>query len=363
MCEAVVVPLPVQPHYCGDVYCGQQLQAVLWPQPQMVTPVTVARIALAAPVVRHPYAPAVAVPAEQQLQQPRVTSFVPSVVPPPTAVPDLGRHCVFMRSHAPTEAAVGRMLSMAAELAACGIDMWVSIDATSPGGRAAYRRVTAAAHAANTPLRVHHYSEGDMCARYPVLAREMKGQPNLTSNGRASLAWGFHNEATGLWWNEHGRDRYDFVWRMEDDAAWAGDCSELVAAYANDAADLIANRRWTMLQDSDEKEGLWCWANAASQNFLQSIPMHMRRHCREHVVRVSGRLLDALDNCSLDGVTAWSEMATVTLCQVLGYVDRDFDASHVGYQFSWCGSVDAATWAALRADPHRASRLYHPLKW
>ena len=83
--------------------------------------------------------------------------------------------------------------------------------------------------------------------------------------------------------------------------------------------------------------------------------------------RFSRHFLDAAHRLSAApagrGVTAWSEMATPSLCHHLELRLGHLRAAHLGEPFSFAGRVTRDEWERLCDGGGRKGALFHALKW
>ena len=303
----------------------------------------------------------------------------------------LSRTALLVRTHNPTVAMLARIQDWEQSAARAGCACFiVSVDTTHPPGREA----ADALNLAWSNSILHTYCGSDLAAAFPVLEKECLARVEAASHGAwhrwggatrrpgqvllpASLAWGFHGEAVNLWaccaesWDWHVAT-WDFVWVLEDDVGCAGgdlvmDC---LAAYADDvSSDLIGAMPEPVFRMGRGGRALgsrWCWAHTGSDAFLARVASADRLKAAEHVQRFSRRLLEALYDLATDRqapITAWSEMATPTLCRHLRLHATSLRNEHLGDPFAFDGRVTEEEWERLCKLPSQRGRLFHALKF
>jgi hypothetical protein len=271
-----------------------------------------------------------------------------------------------VRSHKPTAGAllrIGEWAEQAAELE--GLDLWVQIDRSNEASAGTRAEIMGALPAAvRSRVRFHEYTQGDMTATYPALValRESDaamGRTKELQSGRYSLAWGFHTEAINLWFVAlPERERYAQVWVFEDDVGFSGDLAHFLASCEQCEADLLADTIVPCAQG-------WWWTETVSPGYAERVPAERRVQAREHVQRLSRRLLLALHSLAQEGVVGWSEQSTPTLCEWLGMALAPIPAHFIGHVFSWDGRVlqsDFEKWRRAKS-PRFRNKLFHALKW
>lgn len=184
-----------------------------------------------------------------------------------------------------------------------------------------------------------------------------------------SHAWAYTAEGitiTGL-----GRDAADegkHTWIFEHDCDWAGDIADLITAYADDEADLIAKvlrPRERAAQGGDgnpDNETLdeWMWYDCATPDFHRRYGA-CRGTAHVHAARVSAKLLRALHQASRSGAIGYGEMALPTVCVGEGLIWRPLRPEHVGSAYSPEGHMPREAFELLQAA--RTNKLFHALKW
>lgn len=289
------------------------------------------------------------------------------------------RVAFLVRSHDPSPAACARLADWAEQIAGYNnnvqgevVDMWVSVDASARARQGAEEESASARIAREFEgrglrdhVRTHEYTERDMGARYSVLEEEMRQDTTIAKvreirTGQFSLAWGFHCAAVNVWYqaltSEH---KYDFVWVWEDDVGFSGDVALLLQRYRACDDDLLAD---TIRPLSAQ----WFWATTTSASYATAIPMAERSFAKEHVQRLSRRLLDELDRLAREErFIAWSEQSVPSVCRYKGMVAAPLDADFVGRHFSWDSRIDEKTWARFCSakSPRPRNKLYHALKF
>merc|ERR1712185_369037 len=138
-----------------------------------------------------------------------------------------------------------------------------------------------------------------------------------------------HAEALNLWFRRAsagaGGRRPEFVWVFEDDVGFCGDdlFAELIASYDGAAADLIAFESADALRRAASAPSVraWYWADAASAGYLDRCRRGggawARARGREHVQRLSARLLDRLHALARDAerpASCWREELVYSVC-------------------------------------------------
>ena len=282
------------------------------------------------------------------------------------AGPHSTRCALLVRSHKPSAGALLRVGEWAEQAAALeGLDLWVQIDRSSEASAGTRAEITAALPAAvRSRVKFHEYTQDDMTAAYPALAalRESDaamGRTKELQSGRYSLAWGFHTEAINLWFVAlPERERYAHVWVFEDDVGFSGDLAHFLASCEHCEADLLADTIVPCAQG-------WWWTETVSPGYAERVPADRRVQAREHVQRLSRRLLLALHGLAQQGVVGWSEQSTPTLCEWLGMALGPIPGHLVGHVFSWDGRVlqsDFDKWRRAKSPRYR-NKLFHALKW
>lgn len=282
---------------------------------------------------------------------------------------------VVVRVHNGTsEAMLRRHVAWAAELASASAvggpsaaRLWVLCDETY-GGDSVRRRLhelSCDAGLRHGQLTCFTYTESDMMATFGILTELRAALPDtqrvrdcFTLPCMKSLAWGYHVEAILLWWvhvdGQFGGPEY--VWFIEDDAAYSGNIAGFICAYLGDHSDLLAH-------NIQPVEAEWVWCNAASPAFLKLVDLGERLRCVEHVQRLSSHMLRALHQYCLQGVSAWSEMSVPTLCQTAHLQLGRLRSEHIGAIFVYHGRVPVRSWERICVEPATRNRWWHALKW
>eukprot|EP00756_Hemistasia_phaeocysticola_P051921 Hpha_TRINITY_DN270_c0_g1::TRINITY_DN270_c0_g1_i1::g.83714::m.83714 len=256
---------------------------------------------------------------------------------------------VLVRTHRPTAAALKRIAQWTAEVQSGGWDLWVQADASSswrqrPEVEAMWERLRSACGG-----RLHLFTDEEMRERFPALS-----EPKWTA-GKRTLGYGFHCQAISLWWRCSGVE-YEWVWVLEDDVGCSGRLGDVLNAHADDDADLLTYN-WK------QRHPGWPWKEAVSRGFRTVCPkLSDQLFSREHVQRLSGRLLAALERFSLDGVVAWSEMATPSLCRCLCLKEGSLRTEHIGDKYAWNARLSELDFEE-RCSADSRPMLYHALKW
>jgi hypothetical protein len=282
------------------------------------------------------------------------------------AGPHSTRCALLVRSHKPSAGALLRVGEWAEQAAALeGLDLWVQIDRSSEASAGTRADITAALPVAvRSRVHFHEYTQDDMTAAYPALAalRESDaamGRTKELQSGHYSLAWGFHTEAINLWFVAlPERERYAHVWVFEDDVGFSGDLAHFLASCERCEADLLADTIVPCAQG-------WWWTETVSPGYAERVPADRRVQAREHVQRLSRRLLLALHGLAQQGVVGWSEQSTPSLCAWMGMALGPIPGHLVGHVFSWDGRVlqsDFDKWRRAKSPRYR-NKLFHALKW
>ena len=274
-----------------------------------------------------------------------------------TAVPIHG-FCV--RVHRLTRAQAERVCKWAARLPR--VD--VLCDVTLPAGERALAllREEVSARALESKVRMLPFTSFAMEARYPALRHpslEMYRAQHMWMMPALSHAWAYTAEAIlvcGIGLREaDAPQEEEHVWVFEHDADFAGPIEELIAAYAQDDADLIAKELVTA-----DAFSTWMWQGCATPSFLAHYGA-VRSCVHVHACRLSARLLRALHAAAAAGRIGYGEMALSTVCVGEGLRWRPLDEAHVGTPFDPQGHLDRVAFEMLEQTPTR--KLYHALKW
>jgi hypothetical protein len=234
---------------------------------------------------------------------------------PPTANHE-PRTAVLVRSHRPTRKTLARLAQWAHELTAQNIALHCSFDISA--GREHYESAASILEAHG--IQIHAYTEAEMKSRYTILTQMHRKLPpdwncwaaNTRvdgTTGRAaalgSLAWGFHTEAIGLWWQSvrapasaanaddmpipaakrarreitaadaavaRHAPRYDHVWILEDDVGVIGKLSDVIGAYQMQPSDLITHHMTRTERWEPALSRGWCWHDAVSDLYASLVP-------------------------------------------------------------------------------------------
>ena len=249
----------------------------------------------------------------------------------------------------------------------------VLADVTLPPGEAAVSllRKQFVERGLDVRAEIQTFTTKDMEKRYPNLMHESLNkflQLHPWMKLALSYAWAYTAEGmtvTGLG-ELRGSSAYtsppEHAWVFEHDCDFAGDVNDLIAAYADDEADLIARELDPCIEE-------WMWYDCATPSFLHKYG-HVRTCVHVHAIRISLRLLRALHEASTAGRIGYGEMAVATVCLGEGLTWRRLHEDHVGTPYSPQGFMsqedfDLATKGALpKIRPGGGkNRLYHALKW
>ena len=312
-----------------------------------------------------------------------------------TADDDLSTTAVLVKSYKPTARMRSRMVRWAESAARCGACLFVVLmDTTRQEGQVAVptlmrqlheRAVQLAATGEESEVLVAErlmaissvfpYTADDIEARYPALAAGSSGRRAFDAAMErhrrvgTTINWCFHNEGKNLWAQTLGRNRFEFLWTIEDDVEFTGDlCKDLFLTYAMRNDDYIGarvegcggNPRQPFTVHPDH----WPWKNVASDKWLASFAENARFVGPEQVQRLSRRLLDELERLSKTGLVAWSEMATPTAIVGANFTESGLREEHYGPWFNCEHFEDRNT--SGQVDSYwttHPNTLHHPCKF
>jgi hypothetical protein len=130
-----------------------------------------------------------------------------------------------------------------------------------------------------------------------------------------------HEPSVILWWLANGREQFEHVWVLEDDVFFGGSATRFFRRFELQSADMISlfcdfNQECTpQKRDRATQSGLPGHAKAPD-HYADDGRFNSRGnvHHWEHVVRLSGRLLLALDTALEDGYVLHGENFASTFC-------------------------------------------------
>lgn len=238
------------------------------------------------------------------------------------------------------------------------IDIYVSIDQTGHKHTEEVQNLIAGTHAAGFHVNgIHKYTQDDMTLAYPALiGKENHGKRKY------SLPWGYHVQSVDLWLQTLARtyQTYEYIWVVEDDLGYSGNMSSLLKRYSKSSSDLIS----TPAKSPNRS----FWEDGQSEKYKQRVSKSQRLWMSEHIVRMSGRLLEKLHDWSIAGAIDRSEAMTYNVCRLEKMHCSWFAAHDVGKPFS-TKSKDAIhkmeVWEEMVSKDFAKghSRLYHPVKF
>ena len=313
---------------------------------------------------------------------------------------DLSTTAVLVKSYKPTARMRSRMVDWAESAARWGACLFVVLmDTTRQEGQVAVPKLMRllrqrAALLADTDEKavaerlmaissIFPYTADDVEARYPAFAAGSSARrafdAAMARHRRVgtTINWCFHNEGKNLWAQTLGRNRFEFLWTIEDDVVFTGDlCKDLFLTYAMRDDDYIGARvagtggnprqPFTVHPDGPD----WVWNDVASEEWMASFPQERRFVGPEQVQRLSRRLLDELERLSKTGLVAWSEMATPTAIVGANFTESGLREEHYGPWFHWNtkDSNDVERNTEREMDEYRdahpnAHTLHHPCKF
>lgn len=264
-----------------------------------------------------------------------------------------------VRVHRLTVAQAERVCKWAAALDRVDVLADVTLDAGVAAVALLRRHIERACLASR--VRIIEFVSRDMERLYPRLrdpALERYRQIHMWMMPALSHAWAYTAEALvvgGLGLNVSRYAPAQHTWVFEHDCDFAGPIEDLLSAYADDDADLIAKE---MIPPDKLRE--WMWIDCATPQFLAKYgPQRAVAHV--HAVRISTRLLHALHEAAVEGRIGYGEMALPTVCVGEGLTWRQLREEHVGQPYDPQGFMDQKTFEFLSHVPAR--KLVHALKW
>ncbi|GAB5365160.1 hypothetical protein AAMO2058_001033100 [Amorphochlora amoebiformis] len=196
---------------------------------------------------------------------------------------------------------------------------------------------------------IKSYTEDDMISLYPALRTALSSVTRerdtiyylsqslflsfsrCTRPSNALVSSGFHGEALGVWWRAN-RDKCHYLWVIEEDVGITGSIVAMIQEYDGNDSDLLAYGITNILPG-------WYFEGVALPKFRYRISGNPRFNTREHVQRLSNRLLEAIDDWSSFGALTWSEESIPTICVAEGYLCSDLSLEHIGQPFMWDGKI------------------------
>lgn len=259
----------------------------------------------------------------------------------------MNEQCVLIRCHAPTRIQLARWRSWAQHSS-----IYLSVDTT------AWTLVTIAQFQtewSNVFKNVHMYCQKDLLYTFPQLQEILdmihKVAPKLQCG---SLAWGLHVECILLWYAAT-QPQYAHVWVLEEDVGVVGGVHTLLADYARDHnSDLI-----THLPSINNVSPGWMWHGVSLDGFKVNVVKKIQGY--EHAQRLSQRFIHYLQTCASNGWSAWSEMATPSLCLQGGFIMSALHKCHRRF-YNPFRRISKAEWTgALCGQP--IGTICHGLKF
>jgi len=304
---------------------------------------------------------------------------------------------VVVRCHDPSPAAASRLSGWAADCAAANIDFVVSLDNTqqwrqtprerrvlkrkrenssgdgcasqhtSPPSVSPTHRLNRTFAESNANVHVHRYTESDLLHHFPglvplqkYLLEEMKVREMVTR--KCTMAWGFHVEALILWWvwSQKKMKKYKYIWVFEDDVGITGNIANLVKEYKEVNADILTDHAIPMNEE-------WYWKDVHTENFFTMIGGAGKICAREHVQRMSHKLMERLTTlCMKHQVHAWSEAFTSSVAHHASDLTvSGFHETTIGDPYKWNGRVSEEDWSKIveEEEGELPPRLFHALKF
>lgn len=257
------------------------------------------------------------------------------------------RQCVLVRSHTPTTIQLSRWARWAQYR-----PLYLSLDTTGwcttslARFRAQWSRVFQG---------IHEYNQQDILDAFPklqiILELLRKIAPLTRTN---SLAWGLHVECVVLWY-QATQPPHANVWVLEEDVGIVGGVHALLSCYHQDqTSDLI-----THISSIRKVNAAWMWHSVSSEGFKRNVSKKIYGY--EHVQRFSVRFIQYLQTCSEKGWSAWSEMATPSMCVHGGFNLSDLPQCHLRL-YNPFTKLSTAEWAqVLKREPN--GTICHALKF
>ena len=217
-------------------------------------------------------------------------------------------------------------------------------------------------HGLESRVTFSEFTSQEMECRYPHLRHEV-----LDRWQRKHLAWtnshAYAYTAEGLVIDGLGVASAtappQHCWVFEHDCDFSGDIGELLAAYADDAADLIAKELVPRERIATE----WMWHDCCTPAFKDAYGA-VRCCAHVHAFRISSRLLRALHVAATDGRIGYGEMSVPTICVGEGLEWRRLREEHIGDPFSPEHGMTKDAFECATTEGHTGQhRLYHALKW
>eukprot|EP00191_Tetraselmis_sp_GSL018_P021503 CAMPEP_0177596006 /NCGR_PEP_ID=MMETSP0419_2-20121207/10736_1 /TAXON_ID=582737 /ORGANISM="Tetraselmis sp., Strain GSL018" /LENGTH=387 /DNA_ID=CAMNT_0019087657 /DNA_START=345 /DNA_END=1506 /DNA_ORIENTATION=- len=263
---------------------------------------------------------------------------------------------VLVRTHNPTDAMIQRFVTWRDDVHAHGGVFWVSVDTSSAElGLRTIERIRQAGID-----NMHRYNSVDMKKTYPVLDELERKYMEMKTPRKMPLPWGFHNEATGLWFlslDSKQKDKLRHVWIIEEDVGFTGRLSDLIQLHIVLKADLLTEGYRPVMRPDGK---MYFWTTIASSAFCRRIPENDRLITYEHVQRFTPRLLQALHELSSDAnepMTGWSEMSVPTLASHLPWATaRKLRREHIGFPFFWSARINQSTWKKLEYNQKQQNK-------
>lgn len=171
--------------------------------------------------------------------------------------------------------------------------------------------------------------------------------------------WISHTESIMQWYH-YTKDKYDYVWILEQDLGVSGSLSVILDHYNESTSDFIT-------YDVEEEKPNWphfrCYSNKYMEWRAKYIDKDIMYSTREFIQRWSRNLFNTLDDQLRNGLHAISEASLIetTLFNNLTY--ELFDKKDIGYKFGWNKRVNKKEWESILKNPIHKNKLYHALKF
>lgn len=172
--------------------------------------------------------------------------------------------------------------------------------------------------------------------------------------------WISHTESI-IEWYHYTKDKYDYVWILEQDLGVSGDLYKMLDKYSNYSSDFIT---YDVANETPETfPHFYCYTIQYLSWRLKHSNANKGYSTREFIQRWSRKLFNEINNELNKGMHAISETSVIETVIFNNLTYKLLYSNDIGYKFSWYDRISRNEWENILSKRENSDKFYHALKF